>query len=178
LQLCADILDTWRPGLPIGNLTSQLWANVYLHELDKLAKRRLGIKRYIRYMDDFVVIHHDRAYLHGLRLMIEDWLQQTLKLRLNNKTQVFPVSLHHGRALDFLGYRIWPTHRRLRNDSVKRMAKVLRQMQRAYSAGRVDREDVYQRIQSWLAHASYADTYRIRSKLMARAVFKRHSTDD
>jgi len=175
LALCRNIIESWQPGLPIGNLTSQLWANVYLHELDVFVKQHLGVRRYVRYMDDFLIIHPDKAYLHAARAIIEEWLQRTLHLSLNNKTQVFPVGTHRGRALDFLGYRMWPTHRRLRKDSVKRMRRRLRTLQASYAAGTIDLADVHQRLSSWLAHAAHADSYRLRGKLLDNATFRRNS---
>lgn len=173
LALCHDIMESWYPGLPIGNLTSQLWANIYLHELDTFVKQHIGARRYIRYMDDFLIVHHDKAYLHGLRQVIEQWLWDRLRLKLNNKTQIFPVGIKHGRALDFLGYRMWTTHRRLRNDSVKRMDKNLKKLQTQFKDGLIDFSDVKQRVNSWLGHASHADSYRIRKKLLGSAVFRR-----
>lgn len=177
LDLCEDIIDSWHPGLPIGNLSSQLWANVYLHELDSHVKQELGVQRYMRYMDDWIVIHHDKAYLHRLREHLERWLWRHLRLKLNHKTQVFPVSARRGRSLDYLGYRIWLTHRRLREDSVKRMRKRLREMEWQFYRGEIDHADVQARIQSWLGHASHADTYRIRSKLLGNSVFTRPHPD-
>ncbi len=176
LGLCHDIMESWYSGLPIGNLTSQLWANVYLHELDTFVKQHLGVKRYIRYMDDFLIVHHDKALLHAFRRVIEAWLWDHLRLRLNNKTQVFPVGQRNGRALDFLGYRMWPTHRRLRRDSVKRMEKKLQRLQKQYAEGAIGFTAIRQRINSWLGHASRADSYRIRRKLLGNAVFTRNHT--
>ncbi|AAN12336.1 Reverse transcriptase [Vibrio phage VHML] len=77
-------------GIPLGNLTSQIFANVYLHELDRYAKHALGAKHYIRYMDDFAIIHHDKAVLHQWRKDIEEFLHLYLRLKTNSKTQVFP----------------------------------------------------------------------------------------
>lgn len=175
LALCEAIIDTWAPGLPIGNLTSQLWANVYLHELDLFAKHELRALRYMRYMDDFVLVHHDKAQLHFWRREITDWLRATLRLELNQKTQIFPVARCRGRALDFLGYRMWPTHRRLRKDSVKRMQRRLRAMQKDYARGRIEYASVRTRLASWIAHANHADTYRIRSKLLGNTRFQRNA---
>ena len=173
MGLASDIVDSWHPGLPIGNLTSQLWANVYLHELDSFVKQQLRVRRYIRYMDDWLIIHHDKVYLHELRRILEEWLWDRLRLRLNNKTQVFPVAARRGRALDFLGYRMWCTHRRLRGDSVKRMERRLKDLQQGYTEGLIELSDVRQRVASWLGHASHADSFRIREKLLARATFCR-----
>lgn len=173
LELIRHILGTWRPGLPIGNLTSQLWANVYLHALDEHVKQGLGVRRYMRYMDDWLIVHHDKAYLHALRTLLARWLQEHLGLALNRKTQVFPVGRYNGRGLDFLGYRIWPGHRRLRKDSVKRMKRRLSYLQAEYGRGRVSLSDVGQRIRSWIGHASHADSLRLRQALLDNAAFRR-----
>ncbi|NCW51466.1 MAG: RNA-directed DNA polymerase, partial [Betaproteobacteria bacterium] len=84
-------------GLPIGNLTSQLCANIYLHELDEFVKHGLQEKHYARYMDDFIVVHHDKAHLQAVRIKVEAFLQSHLRLHTNKKTQVFPLSILHGR---------------------------------------------------------------------------------
>lgn len=175
MRLIESIMDTWHPGLPIGNLTSQLWANIYLHELDSFVKNDLGVRRYMRYMDDWLVVHHDKEYLHALRRVLEDWIWERLRLRLNNKTQVFPVGQRHGRGLDFLGYRMWTTHRRLRRDSVKRMKRRLKGLEKAYSEGLIEFPEIRQRLASWVGHAAHADSYRIRAKVLGEAVFKREN---
>jgi len=159
-------------GLPIGNLSSQLFANVYLHELDEFVKHGLREKHYIRYMDDFLVVHHDKAHLHKIRAAIERFLWDRLRLKTNAKTQVFPVGERFGRAVDFLGYRIWPTHRRLRKSSISRITKTLRRLQKQYAAGKVSLEKVRQSITSWVAHASHAETYGLRKKLLGSFSFK------
>lgn len=173
MQLLADIIGTWQRGLPIGNLTSQLGANVYLHALDMFVKQELREHRYIRYMDDFLIIHHDKQHLQDRRRVIEGWLWRHLRLHLNNKTQVFPVGQQRGRALDFLGYRMWPTHRRLRRDSVKRMQRRLKALEGDYAAGRISLNDIRCRLASWLGHAQHADSFRLRQKLMAGPRFVR-----
>lgn len=110
LGLLDEIIDsTPNPGIPIGNLTSQLFANIYLHELDKFVKYTLKEPSYMRYMDDFIVVHHDKAHLQRIRWVVEAFLESRLKLVTNDKTQAFPVAAKTGRALDFLGYKIWPT---------------------------------------------------------------------
>jgi retron-type reverse transcriptase len=173
LYLLLGIIETWHPGLPIGNLTSQLCANIYLHDFDVFAKQHVGARRYMRYMDDWLIVDHDKARLHAQRRVLEDWLHDNLRLQLNNKTQIFPVSPRHGRGLDFLGYRIWPTHRKIRKNSVKRMQKKLRALERRYAAGDIDLVDIEPVIQSWVAHASHASSYQIRRAVLERAVFKR-----
>lgn len=177
-ELCAGIIDsgihpkTLAPkGLPIGNLTSQLWANVYLHELDLYAKHQLKARHYVRYMDDFVIAHQDKAWLHDARRELEQFLWDSLRLTTNDKTQVFPVATRHGRGLNFLGYHIWPTHRRLRKDSIRRIKRSLKRLQRQYAEGSVSLELVRQTVQSWVAHASHADTLGLRGSVLGGVVF-------
>lgn len=162
----ADPHDPFPRGVPIGNLTSQLFANVYLHDLDQFAKHELREARYLRYMDDFCVIHHDKTHLHAVRKIIEAFLWDTLALRTNGKTQVYPVSIGGGRPLDFLGYRIWPTHRKLRKDSVRRMKRKLRSIQRRKAEGLPVRDNIEAVIASWEGHARHADTFNLRGKLL------------
>jgi len=162
-------------GIPIGNLTSQLMANVYLHQLDNEVKHNVGAKFYARYMDDFCIIHHDKAYLHAARVHIEDWLGDNLLLRTNHKTQVFPVSIKNGAALDFVGYRIYPTHRRLRRDSIKRIKTSLRRLRKLYAAGKVDMGKVRPVVHSWIAHASQANTEGLRKKILSTFRFSRQT---
>lgn len=152
-------------GIPLGNLTSQIFANVYLHELDRYAKHTLRAKRYIRYMDDFVIIHHDKQQLQAWRKDIEAFLESELRLYTNRKTQVFPIGVKKGRSLDFLGYRIYSTHRLLRKSSVKRIKSKLKKYRRKYAAGELELNDINPKVQSWLGHASHANTYNLRKKL-------------
>lgn len=166
--------DDPRPyGIPLGNLTSQLFANVYLDALDQYAKHRLKVRNYVRYMDDFVIIHHDKQYLNALRLEIEAWLADQLHLKTNSKTQIFPIGTHHGRGLDFLGYRIWATHRRLRKDSIGRIKRSLKRLQREYAAGDIDLEQIRPVVHSWLAHASHADTHGLQVAILGAFGFVR-----
>jgi RNA-directed DNA polymerase len=157
-------------GIPIGNLASQMFANIYLHELDHFVKHTLREARYVRYMDDFVIVHHDKAHLHETRRAIEDFLHAELGLRTNNKTQVFPVRTG-GQAVDFLGYRIWPTHRALRKDSIHRMKRKMRRMARLYHEGRISWDEIDPVIMSWIGHARHADTYNLRSKVLGGVGF-------
>jgi len=177
LRLIDDIIDsTAEPGdplprgIPIGSLTSQLFANIYLHELDGFVKNDLRVKRYLRYMDDFAIVDADKARLHELRREIDGFLHAHLALRLNAKTQVFPVR-PGGRSLDFLGYRIWPTHRLLRRDSVGRMRKKMKRMARQYHEGQIDLDRVQRVVASWVGHAGHAQTYTLRRKVVSGQVF-------
>lgn len=162
LWLLDTIIDsTPGPGIPIGNLTSQLFANVYLHELDCFVKHGLRAPNYMRYMDDFIVVSHNKDYLHEIRARVTGYLTTELKLQTNDKTQIFPIAKSRGRALDFLGYKIWTTHRKLRKDSVRKV----RQKLARHRAGKLDTETVLRSIRSWTGHAGHANSYNLRQKL-------------
>lgn len=173
LTLIDDIIDSsgGGVGIPIGNLTSQLFANIYLHELDEYVKYRLCEKHYLRYMDDFCIFHHNKDHLRHLRIDVERFLFEKLKLQTNAKTQIFPVSVKNGRALDFLGYQMWPTHRRVRKSSISRIYRKIRFMKKQYSQGRIEAKRIQASINSWLAHASHADSLGLRKSILNKAVF-------
>lgn len=153
-------------GIHIGSLISQLLANVYLHELDLYVKHGLRERYYVRYMDDFLVVHHDKAHLRATRKAIEGFLWSELRLRTNAKTQIFPVAPSLGRSVDFLGYRIWTTHRRVRKSSIARIKKTLRRLNRLFAAGQVTLCRIKQSVQSWVAHARHAQSFGLRKTIL------------
>lgn len=155
-------------GIPLGNLTSQIFANIYLHELDLFAKHQLRAKHWVRYMDDFIIIHHDKQQLHQWRKEIEWFLHCNLRLKTNSKTQVFPIGVKQGRAVDFLGFRIYSSHRLLRKCSVKRIKTKLKKFHKLYAAGEMDMATINPKVQSWLGHASHANTYGLRKAILER----------
>lgn len=165
----ADSDDPDPVGIPIGNLTSQMFANIYLNELDHFAKEVLCIKYYVRYMDDFIVLHHSKACLWQWRREIEEFLDCRLRLKLNRKTGIFPAS----QGIDFLGYRIWKTHRLLRKSSIKRARRGFKKLAREYADGSIPVERVRASVVSWIGHAEHADTYRLRKKLLGELVLRR-----
>jgi len=163
-----DLWAATRPrGLPIGNLTSQFWANVYLNELDQFVKRTLKCRSYVRYADDFLLFHDDKAMLHRWREEIIRFLEG-LRLCLHERTAVISRCRD---GFGFVGYRIFPDHRRLRRENVRSFARRLRRMRDACRQGAMTGEQVQQSIQSWVAHAAHADTWRLRERLFAEVVF-------
>ncbi|MBI5568075.1 MAG: RNA-dependent DNA polymerase, partial [Chloroflexi bacterium] len=110
-----DLFAAARPrGLPIGNLTSQFWANVYLNEFDQFAKRRLGVRGYVRYVDDIVLFADDPAQLHDWHARSVEFLA---RLRLTvHQSQPQPRPVAEG--LPFLGFVVYPDHRRLKRRKV------------------------------------------------------------
>jgi len=119
IDLLKEIIFSFESnGLPLGNLTSQLFANLYLNELDQFVKHKLKIRYYIRYADDFVILSEDKNYLENLISIIRNFLQKELKLNLH-PDKVFIKTLSSG--LDFLGWVNFFDHRVLRNKTKRRV---------------------------------------------------------
>jgi retron-type reverse transcriptase len=165
-----DLFAPLRPqGLPIGNLTSQFWANVYLNELDQFVKRELKCRAYLRYADDFLLFHDDKATLHSWLGELRDFAATRLRLLLHPaKCQVFPTSS----GVPFLGFRHFATHRRLKRSNVVRFRRRLRRLQQAYASGSISLDRVGESIQSWCAHAAHGNTYRLRNQILRQTIFR------
>jgi retron-type reverse transcriptase len=158
-----------RRGLPIGNQTSQFFANVYLDPLDHLAKDTLRVGGYVRYVDDFVAFADAKKQLAAVRDVGSDFLAG-LRLRLHpTKHVVFPTR----QGLPFLGYRVWRSHLGLARANVFRFRRHLRLLQRQYARNQVTLDDARSRILSWIGHARQADTYRLRERLLDEHPFRR-----
>ena len=121
-------------GLPLGNVTSQLFANIYLNELDQFVKHTLGVKRYLRYTDDFIILHESREYLKGLLSKIAEFLGNNLKLNLHPKKVTFRKI---SQGIDFLGYIVLPHYCVLRSKTKKRMLRKISKKYRALEGGLV-----------------------------------------
>ena len=114
-------------GLPLGNLTSQLFVNIYMNEFDQFVKHKLKAKYYIRYADDFVIMSHDKSWLEELLPKIADFLSEYLKLNIH-PDKVFIKTIASG--VDFLGWVHFPDHRVLRTTTKKRMLKKINENNR------------------------------------------------
>lgn len=155
-----------RRGLPIGNLTSQFFANVYLNPFDHFVKETLRCKYYVRYVDDFVIFDNDKALLRQVKKELKNFLEG-YRLNLHeNKTRVY----RSDEGICFLGHRVFPEFRLLKKENVKRFRNKLKKMQQAYAEGAMDLEDIRVSIQGWLGHASFSNTYRLRKKLFSRFI--------
>jgi retron-type reverse transcriptase len=158
-----------RRGLPIGNQTSQFFANVMLDPLDHFVTDRLGAGGYVRYCDDFLIFGHNKARLAKIRVQVGAFLAG-IRLRLHpTKNQVFPVR----DGIAFLGYRVFPSHRLLAKDNVWRFRRRLRHMQKRYARREATSQDIWPRLMSWMGHARQADTYLLRERLFAEHPFRR-----
>jgi retron-type reverse transcriptase len=110
-------------GLPLGNLTSQLFVNIYMHEFDMYIKQELRVKYYIRYGDDFVILADNKEYLNTLLLKVSEFLQKELKLTLHQHKVDIKT---HASGLDFLGWIHFPHHRQIRTTTKHKIIKKLK----------------------------------------------------
>jgi retron-type reverse transcriptase len=156
-----------RPrGLPIGNLTSQFWANVYLNPLDQFIKRELKCRAYLRYVDDFALFAPDKATLHQWRAAILGFLPD-LRLKLHeNRAAVYPA--HTG--IPFLGWRVYPDHLRLKRRNGVNFQRRYRQLLCQYANGEIGLEQVDQSVQGWIAHVQHGQTWGLRRALLGDAI--------
>lgn len=143
-------------GIPIGNYTSQYFANIYLNELDHFVKETLRIKYYVRYMDDFVILTKDREEAKEIFLKISNFLNEFLSLELNKKSKYYPSAL----GVDFCGYKIFETHVLLRKRSKKDIRKKIKRWNKMKHLNK----SVQLSWNSWLAHSSHANSYRLQQK--------------
>lgn len=158
-----------RKGLPIGNLTSQFLANVYLNRFDHFVKETLRCKFYLRYVDDSVVLENNKKLLWEIKTEIEDYAEK-FRLRLHeHKCQIRRTE--HG--VTFLGFRVFPEFQLLWRDNVIRAKRRLRKLQANYAAGESSWEEVTRAVHGWLGHAGFGDTYRLRQKLFDEHPFQR-----
>lgn len=168
-----------RHGIPIGNLTSQLFANVYLHQADMYAKQTLKIRHYIRYMDDILFFHHDKTQLHVWQQAMTEFLYQNLYLTVNPcKARLYPTK----QGVSFVGYVIYPYFLRLRGSSVRRFKKRYRKQLRGVMTEHIKPATMYESFASWKAHANHASSQKLVANLKSwqtdymfvRAIIRHH----
>ena len=139
-----------RKGLPLGNLTSQLFVNIYMNEFDQFVKHKLKVRYYIRYADDFVIFSQDKSWLQEILPKIGDFLSEELKLNLHTN-KIFIKTIYSG--LDFLGWVHFPNHRVLRTTTKRRMIKKIKLNSKPET------------VASYLGLLKHGNIYKIKSKL-------------
>ncbi len=163
LWLIKLIIDsTPPPGIPIGNLASQIFANLYLDGLDHYLKEIVKCKHYIRYMDDLIVFDNDKNKLGGIKNAIRGYLRG-LKLELHpNKSQIYLTA----KGIVFLGYKIYPTHRLVIRQNVKRLRDRIKKYFKLLKLKLITPQKIICSIQSWLGYALHADSFNLRRRLL------------
>ena len=165
-----DLFALLRPrGLPIGNLTSQFLANVFLDPLDHFVKEGLRVKGYVRYADDLRVFSDSKERLHAVRHEIEGFLAGLRLVLHERKTVVTSTAA----GVPFLGFVLFPDgRRRLTRDGVRRFRRRLRRLARELEAGEVRPQDVTRSVRGWIAHAEHAQTLRLRRQIFREVTFR------
>jgi len=152
-----------QEGMPLGNLTSQFFANVYLNELDQFVKHKLKVKYYIRYVDDFVLLHNSKRQLEIWEKEINKFLSSKLNLELHpDKSKI--INLKKG--IGFLGFRIFYNHRLLRKSNMKNFERKLNKMKFLFKQELINRKKIIDSFEGWLAYSSHANTFKYRKYIV------------
>jgi retron-type reverse transcriptase len=161
-----DLFAAQRPrGLPIGNLTSQFWANCYLNPFDHFVKRNLGCKGYLRYVDDFLLFSNDQSELNEWRKRV---IAELGKFRLTlheTKCQSRPVR----EGIPFLGFIVYPDYRRLKRQNGFAFQRKFKNACREVKQGDLSFEDLKSIVQGWVNHVRYANTWNLRRAILGTA---------
>lgn len=156
-----------RRGIPLGNQTSQFFANVYLDPVDQFIERELRPAAYARYVDDLLLLDPDKGRLREARAAIEESMGK-IRLRIHaGKSRIYRTR----DGVTFLGWRVFPEKRRLVRENVARFRRRLRGLRARWSCGEVDWREVRQSVAAWIGHAMHGDTQRLRNELFGKVPF-------
>jgi len=170
MSLCRIILSNQtlsmgmeeNKGLPVGNLTSQFFANIYLNQLDHYVKQDLAYEAYVRYMDDFVLFSNDKAGLKADLDLMAKYLSENLSLRIKDKSmQINKTS----QGIPFLGYRVFLSLIRIRKENLRRCIRGLKDQEMSYLKGEIDSPTLYQSTRSRLGFIGFANSHRLRESI-------------
>lgn len=160
-------------GIPIGGGLSHMLGNMYLDPLDQFCKRVLGIKRYIRYMDDIIILDNDKERLKEYGRRMTQFLEERLHLNFNNKTALRPVRV----GCEFVGFVIYNDHVILRKSTTLRMKRTLRKTRQDYHDNLITFKEANATMQSYLAMMSHVDCKKFKEKLLDEFVLT-HADDN
>ena len=147
--------------MPLGNLTSQFFANVYLNELDQFVKHTLKAKYYLRYVDDFTILHSSRSQLEQWKKDIDKFLQEKLKIQLHpEKSRI--ISLAQG--VDFVGFRNFYHYKLLRKRNIRTMQRKIQLL----NEGKITYEKFFQIFQGWDAYAKWANNHSVVKNILKK----------
>lgn len=164
LDMIVDSSPEGERGLPLGNVTSQDFANIYLNEVDQFCKRYLGLKWYVRYMDDICIIVKDRETARDVLAKIRTYVKDHLDLELNEKTHIYPLA----QGINTLGFRIHTTHLEVRNSSKAAMKRRIKKIDEKVQSGRLTKKQAQQSVNAWLGHARHSNSYNLAKKIFEK----------
>ncbi|MBL7147776.1 MAG: helix-turn-helix domain-containing protein [Nanoarchaeota archaeon] len=168
IELIKTILSNYNTkikskGMPLGNLTSQFFANIYLNELDQFVKHKLKAKYYIRYVDDFVILSSSKDILESYKEKITKFLIKNLDLELHpDKSKI--KYLYHG--IDFLGFRVFYYHKLITKKNNRKFNRKYKTLKQSHKKGKINREKIIEKLEGWLAYISYGNTYKYKRNLI------------
>ncbi len=173
LNLIQQVINSFSitegKGMPIGNLTSQIFTSIYLNELDRFIKHKLKIKFYMRFADDLIILSRNKYDLEKLVLKLELFLKENLLLKLHpNKISIKPIS----QGFDFLGYVTFSHYRVLRTVTKRRMLKKLSKRLDEYLSGEIAEYSMNQALQSYLGILSHANTKKLENQIRNQFFFR------
>ncbi|MBS3176356.1 hypothetical protein J4457_03905 [Candidatus Woesearchaeota archaeon] len=166
LSLVQKILNNFEnkipgKGMPLGNWTSQFFANIYLNELDQFIKHKLKAKYYIRYVDDFVILHKSKKTLQNYQQLIKEFLRE-LKLQFHpNKCKIVPLK----RGVSFIGCKIFQHHKLLIKRNIKKITTKPHELLNFYEQSIISQEDLFNVYNGWNGYAQQANTYTLRQNM-------------
>lgn len=164
LDVIIDSSPEGERGIPLGNVTSQDFANIYLNEVDQFAKRYLGLKFYVRYMDDIIIVVPTREKAKEVLEKITQFIRDKLDMEINSKTKIFPIE----QGVNAYGFKIFTTHRLVRNSSKAAMKRRIKAMDRKLKAVEIKQKDVQQSVNSWLGHARHSNSFNLSKKIFSK----------
>ncbi|MFH1376811.1 MAG: reverse transcriptase domain-containing protein [Candidatus Woesearchaeota archaeon] len=174
IWLIKKILDNYKgkanrinknKGMPLGNLTSQFFANIYLNELDKFVKHKLKAKYYIRYVDDFVILHSSKQQLIRWKEDIDNFLKKELKIELHpDKSKI--ISLND--PINFVGFRVFYYYKLLKKFNRKNIYNKLNKLYLLHLSNRIDYNQIYDNLQGSFAYMKHANTYKLRKEIVKK----------
>lgn len=164
LNILYKIIDSspeGKVGIPLGCVTSQDLSGIYMSKLDNYCKRYLGIKWYVRYADDVICVVETREQAKELKANMQWYLKEHLQLDTNEQTQIFPLE----QGVNAYGYKIWTTHKMVRNQSKRKMKRRIKSMDAKLKNGELELGYVQQCVNSWLGHARHSNSYNLCKKI-------------
>ena len=179
--LLYHIIDSYEHsenrGVPMGNQSSQWFALYYLDRLDRFIKERLKVKYYVRYMDDGVLIHHDKEFLKKALAKMKELVEED-GLEFNSKTHIFPIS----QGVDFLGFHFYLTDtgkviKRLRTSNKRRFKRRMKRFQKQYREGRITFDEITQSVRSYNGHLKHGHTWKLRKHIYSNTIFIKSKED-
>jgi RNA-directed DNA polymerase len=154
--------DNNKKGMPLGNMTSQFFANLYLNNFDQFVKKRLRMKYYLRYVDDFVILHKDKMVLEDCKDKISRYMMN-LRLDLHpEKSKIYPLY----KGINLLGFKVFYHYRLVRKRNVKIFLNRLNEFEKEYKDGYLSRNILLEKLQGWFAYSNWGNSYKLRKNLV------------